>query len=41
MTEEPYLTRLCSFKTGVEPAPIKTDPVLARGEEEAEEVSVR
>ena len=41
MTEEPYLTRLCSFKTGVEPAPIKTYPVLARGKEELKEVSVR
>ena len=38
MTEEPYLTRLCSFKTGVEPAPIKTYPVLARGKEELKEV---
>ena len=41
MMEEPYLTRLCSFKTGVEPAPIKTYPVLARGKEELKEVSVR
>ena len=41
MTEEPYLTRLTSFKTGVEPAPIKTYPVLVGGKEELKEVGVR
>lgn len=41
MTEEPYLKRLCSFQTGVEPAPIKTYPVLARGKEELKEVDER
>ena len=40
MTEEPYLERLCSFQTGVEPAPIKTYPVLARGKEELKEVEM-
>lgn len=39
MTEQPYLTRLTSFKLGIEPAPIKTYPVLARGKEELKEVS--
>lgn len=38
MTEQPYLTRLTSFKLGIEPAPIKTYPVLARGKEELKEV---
>lgn len=38
MTEEPYLTPLTSFKTGVEAAPIKTYPVLARGKDELRDV---
>ena len=41
MTEQPYKTRLTSFKLGIEPAPIKTYPVLARGKEELKEVLSR
>ena len=40
MTEQPYLTRLTSFKTGVEAAPIKTYPVVANGREELRKVVV-
>lgn len=40
MTEEPYLTPLTSFKMGIEPAPIKTYPVLARGKDELRDVGV-
>ena len=38
MTEQPYVTRLTSFKTGVEAAPIKTYPVVANGREELRKV---
>lgn len=38
MTEQPYTTRLTSFKTGVEAAPIKTYPVVANGREELRKV---
>ena len=40
MTEQPYLTPLTSFKLGIEPAPIKTYPVLSMGREELKEVRV-
>ena len=39
MTEQPYLDSLASFKLGIEPAPIKTYPVLSMGREELKEVS--
>ena len=38
MTEQPYLTPRTSFKLGIEPAPIKTYPVLSMGREELKEV---
>ena len=40
MTEEPYLTPLTSFKLDIEPAPIKTYPVLARGKDELRDVGL-
>ena len=40
MTEQRYLTPLTSFKLGIEPAPIKTYPVLSMGREELKEVHV-
>ena len=40
MTEQPYLEPLASFKLGIEPAPIKTYPVLSMGREELKEVRV-
>lgn len=38
MTEQPYVEPLSSFKLGIEPAPIKTYPVLSMGREELKEV---
>ena len=38
MTEQPYESRLTSFKTGLEAAPIKTYPVVANGREELKKV---
>ena len=38
MTEQPYTTRLTSFNTGIEAAPIKTYPVVANGREELRKV---
>ena len=40
MTEQPYESRLTSFKTGLEAAPIKTYPVVANGREELKKVGL-
>ena len=38
MTEQLYATPLDTFKLGIEAAPIKTYPVVAKGKEELREV---